>query len=150
MILSSIACFKIITRRCATASINSRKRKRKYRNKSSITNAERREKLAEYYEAGSKVNLIGCSDLPTVENVGFAEKRLQHDGKAIVTIYPAMNFQRRPKLMLNWTPDEEFDPTFKFKPAKENLTLRPETQAFLRGRPSVTRCNNLNIWVQNY
>ena len=149
MILSSISCFNIFSRRCATASINARKRKRKYKKKS-ITRAERREKLAEYYEAGSKVNLIGCSDLPSVENVGFAEKRLQHDGKAIVTIYPAMNFQRRPKLMLNWTSDEDFDPTFKFKPAKENLTLKPETQAFLRGRPSVTRCNNLNIWVQNY
>ena len=119
--------------------------------KPEMSKVNRKKELIEIYKkAGSNCKLVGSSHLPYVKNVGFAEKRLQHDGKAIVTIYPAMNFQRRPKLMLNWTPDEEFDPTFKFKPAKENLTLRPETQAFLRGRPSVTRCNNLNIWVQNY
>ena len=54
-----------------------------------------------YRKAGSESKLIGLSHLPLVENIGFAEKRLQHDGQEITTVYPVMYFSKVPRRYSN-------------------------------------------------
>ena len=54
-----------------------------------------------YRKAGSESKLIGLSHLPLVENIGFAEKRLQHDGQEIATVYPIMYFSKVPRRYAN-------------------------------------------------
>ena len=54
-----------------------------------------------YRKVGSESKLIGLSHLPLVENIGFAEKRLQHDGQEIATVYPIMYFSKVPRRFAN-------------------------------------------------
>ena len=93
-----------------------------------------REKLSNFVQEGLKCELQGCQFLPYVKNVGIAEERLQHDGKSIVTVYPAMTFNRKPLLFKNYQPnsDDNFHPYARYKHADRF------THAFLKSRPKIT------------
>ena len=82
--------------------------------------------IREARQAGSKCQLIGSSYLPYVKNVGIASKRLQENGKEIVTVLPSMYYSRMPKPYYN----------IKFKNMKNNWTLF-ECE-FFKARPAIS------------
>ena len=92
-----------------------------------------RQKLIKCKEEGAKFEYIGNSFLPYVKNVGIAEKRLQHDGKSIVTVYPTMTVHRSPLKFPNYKPEiPEENPFNKLKYADRFQF------AFFKSRPKIT------------
>ena len=86
-----------------------------------------------YKEAGASCKLVGCSHLPKIKNVGFAEKRLQHDGKSILTIYPNMNYSSMPRQFLHFKPD----PDTEVNPSENLLRGTPLLHSFYKSRSSI-------------
>ncbi len=59
--------------------------------------------------AASEVDLRGNADLPFVHGLGHAERRRQHDGRVVTTIYPKMLYRKakRPLPRVDWKVEEE-------------------------------------------
>ena len=110
------------------------------------TKADKAEQLAlcvKAKELGAKAKLIGCANLPFIENVGIAEKRLQFDNRSIVTLYPSTHFSRSPKIMRNWKPADEDDTDN--HPFKKYHLIKKHHSQYLKARPSVTLEDLKNI-----
>jgi RluA family pseudouridine synthase len=85
---------------------------------------------------GSKCQMKAFNSfLPVVKNVGIAEKRLQHDGKSIVTVYPGTIFHRKPLRMHNFDCSSDENESNPFTEINLYGNLH---HAFLRGRSSIT------------
>ena len=89
--------------------------------------------MKKFKEEGTRFEYIGNSFLPYVKNVGIAEKRLQHDGRCIVTVYPTMTVHKSPLQFKNYQPaNSEENPFLALKYADRYQF------AYYKNRPKIT------------